>query len=320
VLNLNLQVAEGSSYSGIISAWVCEVGVNPCVEKSIKANLVKNQPAGQFSLNVSRSTLVVGIWSLRKVVLSDAFGEDYPGDLQYIEGVSSPLIQGITHSSIPGANLNISFSIVSSLPIPPTEEPVVVVPPTEEPVVVVPPTEEPVVVVPPTEEPVVVVPPVVVSQPVVRITETKLEVTPEAEVLLDKKQAVQVPTQSWVPAVIRLSKVALGGLVSAIKGSGSQLQRWVDDGSGTLVFERSTQGAIVQIYLGDELIGVHSLFGKRSRTVFSWNRPVFKSKQMLTIKTLVGPKGSSVRLDAIEINGRLLLNPKFMMQIGPIQE
>ena len=29
VLNLNLQVAEGSSYSGIISAWVCEVGVNP---------------------------------------------------------------------------------------------------------------------------------------------------------------------------------------------------------------------------------------------------------------------------------------------------
>ena len=142
VLNLNLQVAEGSSYSGIISAWVCEVGVNPCVEKSIKPNLVENQPAGQFSLNVSRSTLVVGIWSLRKVVLSDAFGEDYPGDLQYIEGVSSPLIQGITHSSIPGANLNISFSIVSSLPIPPTEEPVVVVPPTEEPVVVVPLLEE----------------------------------------------------------------------------------------------------------------------------------------------------------------------------------
>ena len=251
-------------------------------------------------MNVSRSTLVVGIWSLRKVVLSDAFGEDYPGDLQYIEGVSSPLIQGITHSSIPGANLNISFSIVSSLPIPPTEEPVVVVPPTE--------------------EPVVVVPPVVVSQPVVRITETKLEVTPEAEVLLDKKQAIQVPTQSWVPAVIRLSKVALGGQVSAIKGSGSQLQRWVDDGSGTLVFERSTQGAIVQIYLGDELIGEHSLFGNRSRTVFSWNRPVFKSKQVLTIKTLAGPKGSSVRLDAIEINGRLLLNPKFMMQIGSIKE
>ena len=300
VLNLNLQVAEGSRYSGIISAWVCEVGVNPCVEKSIKANLVENQPAGQFSLNVSRSTLVVGTWSLRKVVLSDAFGEDYPGDLQYIEGVSSPLIQGITHSSIPGANLNISFSIVSSLPLPPTEEPVVVVPPTE--------------------EPVVVVPPVVVSQPVVRITETKLEVTPEAEVLLDKKQAVQVPTQSWVPAVIRLSKVALGGQVSAIKGSGSQLQRWVDDGSGTLVFERSTQGAIVQIYLGDELIGEHSLFGNRSRTVFSWNRPVFRSKQVLTIKTLAGPKGSSVRLDAIEINGRLLLNPKFMMQIGSIKD
>jgi hypothetical protein len=167
-----------------------------------------------------------------------------------------------------------------------------------------------------------IVAPVVVKEPELKPIETKddtVEVVVET-ITLEKTPEVIINVQPWLPAKSRDSKVALGGQVTAIKGAGSQLQRWVDQGSGSLIFERSTQGAKVQIYLGDELIGEHSLFGNRSRTVFSWNRPVFKSKQVLTIKTLTGRNGSSVRLDAIEINGRLLLNPKFMMQIGPIQE
>jgi hypothetical protein len=167
-----------------------------------------------------------------------------------------------------------------------------------------------------------IVAPVVVKEPKLRPIEAKDDTTEVVveTVTLEKTPEVIINVQPWLPAKSRDSKVALGGQVTAIKGAGSQLQRWVDQGSGSLIFERSTQGAKVQIYLGDELIGEHSLFGKRSRTVFSWNRPVFKSKQVLTIKTLTGRNGSSVRLDAIEINGRLLLNPKFMMQIGPNQE
>jgi hypothetical protein len=167
-----------------------------------------------------------------------------------------------------------------------------------------------------------IVTPVVVTEPELKPIEVKDDTTEVVVeiVTLEKTPEAVTNVQPWLPAKSRGSKVALGGQVTAIKGAGSQLQRWVDQGSGSLIFERSTQGAKVQIYLGDELIGEHSLFGNRSRTVFSWNRPVFKSKQVLTIKTLAGPKGSSVRLDAIEINGRLLLNPKFMMQIGSIKE
>jgi hypothetical protein len=167
-----------------------------------------------------------------------------------------------------------------------------------------------------------IVTPVVVTEPELKPIEVKDDTTEVVVeiVTLEKTPEAIINVQPWLPAKSRDSKVALGGQVTAIKGAGSQLQRWVDQGSGSLIFERSTQGAKVQIYLGDELIGEHSLFGNRSRTVFSWNRPVFKSKQVLTIKTLAGPKGSSVRLDAIEINGRLLLNPKFMMQIGSIKE
>ena len=119
VLNLNLQVAEGSSYSGIISAWVCEVGVNPCVEKSIKAAV--NSGAGYFQVLPSRSTLSTGIWRLNRVVISAAFGEDYPGDLQYLVGTENPFVSSINLLGVPMINLlNTSFSIVASLPVPPT--------------------------------------------------------------------------------------------------------------------------------------------------------------------------------------------------------
>jgi hypothetical protein len=438
-INMSLQVASGQSYSGVISAWVCEVGVIPCVEKSIKSTV--EELSGSTFITPSRSSLTLGAWYLKRIVISAAFGEDFPGDLQYLLSSDYPMVSGSSLVNVPMVSLSgVTFSILASIPepvvIPPTQDDTEVIDDTvtiddslisdetvlvddtpvlddtttvddsihlddtnliddtnilviedttialgdsvsdetlivddsaqindmlvidetviiDEPRVVEQPTQvqstptptesTPTPESPPvaqqqpeqqTEPPVAVtapvttvietqiVAPVVVKEPELRPIEAKddtVEVVVET-ITLEKTPEVIINVQPWLPAKSRDSKVALGGQVTAIKGAGSQLQRWVDQGSGSLIFERSTQGAKVQIYLGDELIGEHSLFGNRSRTVFSWNRPVFKSKQVLTIKTLTGPKGSSVRLDAIEINGRLLLNPKFMMQIGPIQE
>ena len=434
-INMSLQVASGQSYSGVISAWVCEVGVTPCVEKSIKSTV--DELSGSTSITPSRSSLTLGAWFLKRIVISAAFGEDFPGDLQYLLSSDAPMVSGSSLTNAPMVSLSgVTFSILSSIPepavIPPTQDDTVVIDdtlPTDDslisdetvlvddtpvlddtttvddsiqlddtnliddtnisviedttitlddtvvdetliiddsvqiddtlaidetvitdaPRVVEQPaqvqsTPAPAESTPTPESPPVAQqqtePPAAVTQPVTTVIETQI-VTPvvvtepelkpiEAKddttevvveiVTLEKTPEAIINVQPWLPAKSRDSKVALGGQVTAIKGAGSQLQRWVDQGSGSLIFERSTQGAKVQIYLGDELIGEHSLFGNRSRTVFSWNRPVFKSKQVLTIKTLAGLKGSSVRLDAIEINGRLLLNPKFMMQSGSIKE
>ncbi len=435
-INMSLQVASGQSYSGVISAWVCEVGVTPCVEKGIRSSGLFDK-TGTFSLQVTRSTLLVGNYYLNRIVISDAFGEDLAGDLHYFLLADYPRLGETNLTKITKVDLSsVVFSILASIPepavIPPTQDDTVVIDdtlPTDDslisdetvlvddtpvlddattvddsiqlddtnliddtnisviedttitlddtvfdetliiddsvqiddtlaidetvitdaPIVVEQPaqvqsTPAPTESTPTPESPPVAQqqtePPVAVTQPVTTVIETQI-VTPvvvtepelkpiEAKddttevvvetVTLEKIPEVVINVQPWLPAKSRDSKVAIGGQVTAIKGAGSQLQRWVDQGSGSLIFERSTQGAKVQIYLSDELIGEHSLFGNRSRTVFSWNRPVFKSKQVLTIKTLAGPKGSSVRLDAIEINGRLLLNPKFMMQIGSIKE
>ena len=439
-INMSLQVASGQSYSGVISAWVCEVGVTPCVEKGIKAPGVSSK-SGYFSVQGVRTTLSVGQYFVHRVVISDAFEEDIGGALHYFDSTTSREFSGLESLTTPGISLSSkTFSIVSSIPepvvTPPIQDDTEVIDDTvtiddslisdetvlvddtpvlddtttvddsihlddtnliddtnilviedttialgdsvsdetlivddsaqindilvidetviiDEPRVVEQPTQvqstpTPTESTPTPESPPVaqqqpeqqaeppaavtapvttvietqIVAPVVVKEPELRPIEAKddtVEVVVET-ITLEKTPEVIINVQPWLPAKSRDSKVALGGQVTAIKGAGSQLQRWVDQGSGSLIFERSTQGAKVQIYLGDELIGEHSLFGKRSRTVFSWNRPVFKSKQVLTIKTLTGRNGSSVRLDAIEINGRLLLNPKFMMQIGPIQE
>ena len=435
-INMSLQVASGQSYSGVISAWVCEVGVTPCVEKGIKAPGVSGK-TGTFVAQGARTTLPVGQYYINRVVISDAFEEDVGGALHYFNSTTSREFSGLESLSIPGISLSgLNFSILASIPepdvTPPTQDDTVVIDDTvttddslisdetvlvddtpflddtttiddsiqlddtnliddtnisviedttitlddtvvdetliiddsvqiddtlaidetvitDAPRVVEQPaqvqsTPAPTESTPTPESPPVAQqqtePPVAVTQPVTTVIETQI-VTPvvvtepelkpieakddTTEVVveiatLEKTPEAIINVQPWLPAKSRDSKVALGGQVTTIKGAGSQLQRWVDQGSGSLIFERSTQGAKVQIYLGDELIGEHSLFGNRSRTVFSWNRPVFKSKQVLTIKTLAGPKGSSVRLDAIEINGRLLLNPKFMMQIGSIKE
>jgi hypothetical protein len=439
-INMSLQVASGQSYSGVISAWVCEVGVTPCVEKGIRSSGLFDK-SGTFSIEVTRSTLLVGNYYLNRIVISDAFGEDLAGDLHYLLLADYPRLGETNLTKITKVDLSsVTFSILASIPEPvviaPTQDDTEVIDDTvtiddslisdetvlvddtpvlddtttvddsihlddtnliddtnilviedttidlgdsvsdetlivddsvpiddtlvidetviiDEPRVVEQPTEvqstpAPTESTPTPESPPVaqqqpeqqaeppaavtapvttvietqIVAPVVLKEPELKPIETKddtVEVVVET-ITLEKTPEVIINVEPWLPAKSRDSKVALGGQVTAIKGAGSQLQRWVDQGSGSLIFERSTQGAKVQIYLGDELIGEHSLFGHRSRTVFSWNRQVFKSKQVLTIKTLTGPKGSSVRLDAIEINGRLLLNPKFMMQIGPIQE
>ena len=429
-INMSLQVASGQSYSGVISAWVCEVGVTPCVEKGIKAPGVSGK-TGTFVAQGARTTLPVGQYYINRVVISDAFEEDVGGALHYFNSTTSREFSDLESLSTPGISLSgLNFSILASIPepdvIPPTQDDTVVIDDTlttddslisdetvlvddtpvlddtvtaddsiqiddtnilviedttitlddtvydetliiddsvqiddtlvidetvitdaprvvEQPAQVqstpaptesTPTPESPPVAQQQTEPPTAVtqpvttvietqiVTPVVVSEPELKPIEAKDDTTEVVveTVTLEKTPEVVINVQPWLPAKSRDSKVALGGQVTAIKGAGSQLQRWVDQGSGSLIFERSTQGAKVQIYLGGELIGEHSLFGNRSRTVFSWNRPVFKSKQVLTIKTLAGPKGSSVRLDAIEINGRLLLNPKFMMQIGSIKE
>jgi hypothetical protein len=439
-INMSLQVASGQSYSGVISAWVCEVGVTPCVEKGIRSSGLFDK-TGTFSIEVTRSTLPAGQYELYRVIISEAFGEDLGGGLHYFQNLATREYETSENLTLTVPSfLATNFSIISSIPepvvIPPTQDDTVVIDDTvttddslisdetllvdetpflddtttvddsiqiddtnliddtnilviedttidlgdsvsdetlivddsvpiddtlvidetviiDEPRVVEQPTqvqstpaqtestptpesppvaqqqpeqqaEPPAAVTAPVTTVIEtqIVAPVVVKEPELRPIETKddtVEVVIET-ITLEKTPKVIINVQPWLPAKSRDSKVALGGQVTAIKGAGSQLQRWVDQGSGSLIFERSTQGAKVQIYLGDELIGEHSLFGKRSRTVFSWNRPVFKSKQVLTIKTLTGSKGSSVRLDAIEINGRLLLNPKFMMQIGPNQE
>ena len=435
-INMSLQVASGQSYSGVISAWVCEVGVTPCVEKGIRSSGLFDK-TGTFSIEVTRSTLPAGQYELYRVIISEAFGEDLGGGLHYFQNVATREYETSENLTLTVPSfLATNFSIISSIPepvvIPPTQDDTVVIDDTlttddslisdetllvddtpflddtttidvsiqlddtnliddtnisviegttitlddtvfdetviiddsvqmddtlaidervitDSPRVVEQPaqvqsTPAPAESTPTPESPPVTQqqtePPAAVTQPVTPVFETQI-VTPvvviepelkpiEAKddttevvveiVTLEKTPEAIINVQPWLPAKSRDSKVALGGQVTAIKGAGSQLQRWVDQGSGSLIFERSTQGAKVQIYLGDELIGEHSLFGNRSRTVFSWNRPVFKSKQVLTIKTLAGPKGSSVRLDAIEINGRLLLNPKFMMQSGSIKE
>ena len=435
-ISMSLQVASGQSYSGVISAWVCEVGVTPCVEKGIRSSGLFDK-TGTFSIEVTRSTLPAGQYELYRVIISEAFGEDLGGGLHYFQNLATREYETSENLTLTVPSfLATNFSILSSIPepavIPPTQDDTVVIDDTvttddslisdetllvddtpflddtttidvsiqlddtnliddtnisviedttitlddtvvdetliiddsvqiddtlaidetvitDAPRVVEQPaqvqsTPAPTESTPTPESPPVAQqqtePPAEVTQPVTTVIETQI-VTPivvtepelkpiEAKddttevvveiVTLEKTPEAIINVQPWLPAKSRDSKVALGGQVTAIKGAGSQLQRWVDQGSGSLIFERSTQGAKVQIYLGDELIGEHSLFGNRSRTVFSWNRPVFKSKQVLTIKTLAGPKGSSVRLDAIEINGRLLLNPKFMMQIGSIKE
>jgi hypothetical protein len=435
-INMSLQVASGQSYSGVISAWVCEVGVTPCVEKGIRSSGLFDK-TGTLSIEVTRSTLPAGQYELYRVIISEAFGEDLGGGLHYFQNLATREYETSENLTLTVPSfLATNFSIISSIPepvvIPPTQDDTVVIDDTvttddslisdetllvdetpflddtttvddsiqiddtnliddtnilviedttidlgdsvsdetlivddsvpiddtlvidetviiDEPRVVEQPTqvqstpaqtestptpESPPVAQQQTEpttavtQPVTtvietqIVTPVVVTEPELKPIEVKDDTTEVVVeiVTLEKTPEAIINVQPWLPAKSRDSKVALGGQVTAIKGAGSQLQRWVDQGSGSLIFERSTQGAKVQIYLGDELIGEHSLFGNRSRTVFSWNRPVFKSKQVLTIKTLAGLKGSSVRLDAIEINGRLLLNPKFMMQIGSIKE
>jgi len=64
-INMSLQVASGQSYSGVISAWVCEVGVTPCVEKGIRSSGLFDK-TGTFSIEVTRSTLPAGQYDWRR--------------------------------------------------------------------------------------------------------------------------------------------------------------------------------------------------------------------------------------------------------------
>ena len=87
-INMSLQVASGQSYSGVISAWVCEVGVTPCVEKGIRSSGLFDK-SGNFSIEVTRSTLPAGQYELYQVIISEAFGEDLGGGLHYFQNLAT---------------------------------------------------------------------------------------------------------------------------------------------------------------------------------------------------------------------------------------